>query len=1025
MDKFFLHKKQTMDHKPYGVPVAIAFAHVSIHTRSKGHSALAASAYRSGSKLYDARTGITHDYSNRHDVAFSTLLLPQDTISEFADREFLWNQAELAENRKDAQLCKDVVLALPKELDLALQIELTKQFAQTYFVDHGLPADIAIHDHGEGNPHAHILIPTRRLENNRFSKYKARDLNPAFANRFIVEKDYWGEQWREYQNNFFREHGLDLSVDLNHVLSERHTGKIKDHKDSYLQEENRLIDEIRLESVLNPEVFIQRIAETHSVFTRRDIERLVFKTFQKTHRATDYLQVVAQILEHQEVIKLGNNDLGIESYTTRHQYIEEGKLLAHVESLFSRKNHVLHQALNKVIEQYDLNEEQAQAMQFIIQGKDISVLIGRPGVGKSYLLKPLKELYEAHGHRVLGASLSGKVAKALQAETGIEASTIASLSYRIKTGKLSLTAKHILVIDEAGMVDFTNLNFLLKAVDEAGAKIVLVGDPDQLKPIHKGEIFRGIAARTGYIELGNIRRQNHEGDRQASLALARGEINEAVNHYAKKEAIHFCDGQDEAANKLVSAWQKNLTSESIKQHVMLAFSRAAVESLNTKGRIAAIEKGLVKQEEFAYFSQNGARTLSLSKGERILFRQNHKLLGVRNGDLATIKEINANTLTAILDSGEQVTIPQNYKWIDYGYALTVHKSQGMTVEHASILIDSTYWDKHLAFVAMTRHKESVQIYANTHIHSDINALTQTLSRSTTKDNVIDWPLDFALRAGFDSDSLIGKAINYIAKAATSIKDKWGYMVNYEAYLHAQGIKEHFAEKNTMRSIARSMANLMDESQDLRQQFRLLDKNAKQKNLKPYQLPEFDMLYARSLERDKQAAALISTQGESIKKMAPSAKLFETIQSYAHRYARYQAIDYIAKSDTPIDYSLIKTHISSINLAKDYGHIVHLASKNNMAPELLGKTIQQVQKQHKQEIWESLCKEQPVLAEYEKVVQLCAKTQGYRKEQIQKTLQTLAVRITKDHCLLNQLHIDLPNVAAKILSEAQADHVRSY
>ena len=83
-------------------------------------------------------------------MAFSTVLLPQDALSEFANREFLWNQAERAENRRDAQLCKDVVLALPKELDLALQIELTKQFAQTNFVDKGLPADIAIHDNEDG-----------------------------------------------------------------------------------------------------------------------------------------------------------------------------------------------------------------------------------------------------------------------------------------------------------------------------------------------------------------------------------------------------------------------------------------------------------------------------------------------------------------------------------------------------------------------------------------------------------------------------------------------------------------------------------------------------------------------------------------------------------------------------------------------------------------------------------------------------------------------------------------------------------
>lgn len=221
LDEIFLLLKQPMDHYTQGVSVAIAFAHVSIHTRAKGHSAIAASSYRSGSKLLDSRTGLTHDFSNRHDVAYSTILLPEGCDSVFEGREFLWNQAELAEKRRDAQICKDVVLALPKEWGLTLQIELVKRFAQTHFVENGLPSDIAIHDHGDGNPHAHILISTRRLEKQGFSKYKARDLNPAFARGYVVENDYWGERWREMQNDFFEEKNIDVTVDLNHFISER------------------------------------------------------------------------------------------------------------------------------------------------------------------------------------------------------------------------------------------------------------------------------------------------------------------------------------------------------------------------------------------------------------------------------------------------------------------------------------------------------------------------------------------------------------------------------------------------------------------------------------------------------------------------------------------------------------------------------------------------------------------------------------------------------------------------------------
>ena len=104
--------------------MAIAFARVSIHSRSQRHSAVAASSYRSGTKLLDNRTGLIHDFSNRHDVAYSAILLPEGADESFANREFLWNSAETIEKRRDAQVCKDIVLALPKELDLNNQIEL-------------------------------------------------------------------------------------------------------------------------------------------------------------------------------------------------------------------------------------------------------------------------------------------------------------------------------------------------------------------------------------------------------------------------------------------------------------------------------------------------------------------------------------------------------------------------------------------------------------------------------------------------------------------------------------------------------------------------------------------------------------------------------------------------------------------------------------------------------------------------------------------------------------------------------------
>ncbi len=717
--------------------MAIAFARVSIHSRSKGHSAVAASSYRSGTKLLDNRTGLTHDFSNRHDVAYSIILLPEGGAEAFLNREFLWNTVENSEKRCDAQVCKDIVLALPKELDLNNQIELTKRFAKTYFVDNGLPADISIHAHGTDNPHAHILIATRRLNGKKFAKYKARDLNPRFAKGYVVENDYWGEHWRDMQNEFFAEKNLDISVDLNHIISEYHHGKNQVKNEHYLLENNKIIKEARLE--LDATSILNHLQTKYSVFTRRDVEKLLFKTFKDSQNPEAYLAIVEQILNHENVINIGKNDREKNVFTTREQYNKEAKLRDNLEIMLNYKHQAKLSQISKLSAKYDLNYEQSAALEYIASSSNISVIIGRPGVGKSYLLKPVKEYFESNNYHVIGAALSGKVAKSMQDETEIQSATIASLIYKINNDYWKLTNKHILVIDEAGMVDFDNMAFLIEKAKEIGCKVILLGDPDQLKPINKGEIFRGIAAITGYIELENIKRQNDLGDRQASINLAHSKISEAIDHYVNKGAVSFCDTQEIAINNLINDWQQNITNTSIKNTILLAFTKASVATLNVKAREMLKTKKLLGDEEieFTGFDKN----LKLSVGDRLLFRQNNQEIGVRNGDLGTVKSVYKNKLQVKLDSGEELNIPQIYTAIDYGYALTVHKSQGMTIANTKVLIDSKYWDRNLSFVALTRHKENLHIYADKINHPDLGSLKHTLTRFVTKDNVIDWPFN--------------------------------------------------------------------------------------------------------------------------------------------------------------------------------------------------------------------------------------------------------------------------------------------
>lgn len=1004
--------------------MAIAFARVSIHSRSKGHSAIAASAYRSASKLFDERTGINYDYSNRSDVVFSEILLPAIANSNLQNRELLWNEVERVENRVNSQLCKDVVLALPRELSREQQIELARRFAQTYFLKNNIPCDVAIHDGQDGNPHAHLLVTLRRLEKDGFAKYKARDLNPSFYKGNIVEGEYWGEQWREFQNDFFQEHALDLKVDLNHFISEKHTGKVRSSSSHYLHDENALIKEARTEIALNDIDFVlQQISSTHSVFTRKDIEKLLLKTLSSKENASYGFTRSEEILSHKKVIHLGPNDQGIECYTTRNQYVAESFLLKTVEQLQSRKNHVYTQSLTSFIQHYDLNEEQSEAFSFITQGEDISVLIGRPGVGKSYLLKPLKEFYRANECRVIGTSLSAKVAKALQAETGIPSSTIASLSYRLRNNKFKMTSNDVLIIDEAGMVDFNNMAYLIGEVKKAGAKVILVGDPDQLKPIHKGEIFRGIAAHTGYIELDNIRRQHNKCDRQASLNLAQGQIDKALTHYFNQRNIHFSENISQCTEQLVINWLTSLKSCDIKQHIMLAFTRKAVWDLNQQARNGLQKRNQLSNDEYSYYSENGKREINLALHERILFRQNNKGISVRNGDLATITAINNKQFTAILDSGEQVIIPRDYKHIDYGYALTVHKAQGMTIDSASVLIDSKYWDRFLSFVAFTRHRKSLNIYADRVQHPDIKSLCNTLSRSSTKDNVIDWPLDFAIRAGFDPDKMLGRALNRIAGIGHQIKNKWNYLVNYENYLKVQIIEERTTERKTIRTAAKEIANYLDEKNQLGREIEFLHKAAKNQGTDISQVDGFESIYERTLLRDKQASKIEKKYSSQFKNLDTLKLTISSIIKDANRFREYQTLKSLVESNGLQTNEMELNQLTKIDLKKNYIHIKQLSAKMNKEPSSVFQFLLSKQKRQERIILNDLIKDNPLLAEYDRLNKLRSTSKGFKAEQIDRKISKTSLEIVQDKNLNNKIKMTLPNLLAAINDKAHYKEIR--
>lgn len=162
--------------------MAIFYMDVKIVSRSSGRSAvgsvayrrsakmqsIAHAAYQRGEKIISVGDKVTHDYRSKGGVVHSEIILPDNAPREFMDSETLWNAVELSEKRKDAQLAREIIVALPKEFNLEEQVEILRAYLRENFVKIGMVADFSIHDKGVGNPHAHIMLTTRNLTSNGF-----------------------------------------------------------------------------------------------------------------------------------------------------------------------------------------------------------------------------------------------------------------------------------------------------------------------------------------------------------------------------------------------------------------------------------------------------------------------------------------------------------------------------------------------------------------------------------------------------------------------------------------------------------------------------------------------------------------------------------------------------------------------------------------------------------------------------------------------------------------------------------------
>ncbi|MGB7433721.1 MAG: BID domain-containing protein, partial [Ahrensia sp.] len=266
--------------------------------------------------------------------------------------------------------------------------------------------------------------------------------------------------------------------------------------------------------------------------------------------------------------------------------------------------------------------------------------------------------------------------------------------------------------------------------------LILVGDAEQLQPIEAGAAFRAIAERTGYAELETIYRQREDWMRAASLDLARGRVGQALSAYKANGKVIGKPAKADAIETLIADWNREYDPD--KSSLILAHLRRDVRQLNMMARTKLIERGLI-DEGHAFRTEDGIR--QFAAGEQIVFLKNDSTLGVKNGMIGKVAEANQGRVVVTVGDGQterRVEILERaYRNLDHGYATTIHKSQGATVDQVKVLA-SLSLDRHLTYVAMTRHREDVALYFGQKSFAAAGGLEKLLSRKNAKDITIDY-----------------------------------------------------------------------------------------------------------------------------------------------------------------------------------------------------------------------------------------------------------------------------------------------
>jgi Ti-type conjugative transfer relaxase TraA len=503
-----------------------------------------------------------------------------------------------------------------------------------------------------------------------------------------------------------RAHGLDAQY-INDLSSSLIQHEIKSEATAEAAEVEELY----------PDDLYHHLTQNNATFAEKDIYKIV--AIRAQHKGLGLEHVLSEIqvaLKNKQIINLENG-----KFTTREMLKLETTMIETARGLNSnRQQSISENTVKSALTEFtktngfSLSNEQQNAVNYITSSGQLKMVRGAAGSGKSTMAAAAKIAFQSEGYKVIGAALSGKAAAGLEVGSGIKSSTIHRLLYDIESGKQKLDNKSVLIIDEAGMVGTRMMHKLATHAEKSGAKLVLIGDERQLQAVDAGGAFKLLQKQLPeFAELKEVRRQRNDLDKEAANNIALGRGRYALTSFIERDLVHVGENSDNTKAQLVEAYLLDQNSGSEK--LMLAQRRADVFQLNQVAR----EKNGLAGKGHIIKTANGPR--EFAHGDRIAITRNDSKLNIKNGEFGTLKNIEFDKsgelkFTVKIDGKDKdvsfnATAKDGFNHIDHGYAATVHKSQGATVNAAYFLATSLA-DKELSYVAMSRHRDTCQVFTS-------------------------------------------------------------------------------------------------------------------------------------------------------------------------------------------------------------------------------------------------------------------------------------------------------------------------